>query len=128
MEPSEQRSNWIIGMTLVMLLSVTFGVLYLLQHGDAALDTRTTIRTDFRTTAGLRLGSPVQLAGVEIGKVTSVDFVKVEYACEPRTEDVGRHGEGRTDNCDETLFCSPLGLCADLEVMASLPDHTRCIA
>jgi len=124
----EHFGNRLVGVTLIVLLSVTFTLLYVLQHGDAALDTRTTIRTDFRTTAGLRLGSPVQLAGVEVGKVSSVDFVKVEYACDPRTEDVGRRGEGRTDNCDETLFCSPIGLCADLEVMTSLPDHTRCIA
>ncbi|MBL4687094.1 MAG: MCE family protein, partial [Nannocystaceae bacterium] len=115
------------GLTLLFVLAATFAALYVFQHAGTVLESQTTIRSDFSTIAGLRDGSPVQLAGVEIGKVSSVDFVKVQYTCEPRTEDIGRDREGRTDDCDERLFCSQVGLCADLERMASLGDHTRCI-
>ena len=34
---------------------------------------------------------------------------------DPLTEDVGRYGAGRTDNCDKRMFCAPVGECADLE-------------
>lgn len=121
-------ANRLVGVVVLGLLVASYGGLYLLQHSAHVLQSRTTVRVDFRTTSGLRRGSPVQLAGLEAGNVSSVDFVHVEYACDPRTEDIGRRGEGRTDNCDETLFCSPLGLCADLERMTSLRDHNRCIA
>lgn len=123
----EYLRNRITGVMLVVLAAISFGIIYVLQHGQQVLQLRTTIRADFRSTSGLREGSPVLVAGVEVGDVSSVDFVEVEYACDPMTEDVGRYREGRTNNCDETLFCSPVGLCADLEPLTSLREHTQCI-
>lgn len=123
----EHIKNRLFGLSIILGLSVTFGTLYVLQHGARILKQHTTIRADFRTIAGLRDGSPVQLAGVDVGQVSSVDFVKVQYACDSLTEDVGRYGEGRTNNCDGSLFCSPVGLCADLEPMKALREHAQCI-
>ena len=119
--------NRITGVMLVVLAAISFAIIYVLTHGQQVLQSRTTIRADFRSTSGLRDGSPVLVAGVEVGDVSSVDFVEVEYACDPRTEDIGRYQEGRTNNCDETLFCSPVGLCADLEPLTSLREHAQCI-
>lgn len=87
---------------------------------------RVALYVDFRTIAGLREGSPVQLAGVDVGEVEAVDFVKVRYACDPVSEDLGRQGHGRTDSCDQDLFCAPTGMCADLENYAGKGHHTRC--
>ena len=84
-------------------------------QSEGTWETKADLHSDFRTTSGLRKGSSVLLAGVEVGKVRSIDFVVREYACDPLTEDLGRHGAGRTDDCDEFLFCAPEGLCADLE-------------
>jgi hypothetical protein len=76
----------------------------------------------------LREGSPVQIAGVLVGKVERVDFVHVRYECDALTEDIGRWGQGRTDSCDGNLFCAPVGLCADLEPYAGAQHHTACDA
>lgn len=126
-QSDDRRGRIVTGLLLVILVVVTFVAVFVLQHGRELLQDRTRVVVDFRTITGLRKGSPVQLAGVEIGKVASIDFVDVQYECDPLTEDIGRHGEGRTDNCDETLFCSPVGLCAELEPMTRVGRFTPCI-
>ncbi len=106
---------------------VLFAVLFLVGQAEGAFKTRTQVYSDFTMTSGLRKGSPVQLAGVEIGRVSGVDYVNVRYACDPLTEDVGRYGAGRTDNCDKRLFCSPPGECAQLEPFADDYRYARCV-
>jgi len=106
---------------------VLFAVLFLVGQAGGAFTTRTQVYSDFTMTSGLRMGSPVQLAGVEIGRVSAVDYVNVRYSCDPLTEDVGRYGAGRTDNCDKRLFCSPQGECAQLEPFADDFRYMRCV-
>src|SRR5690606_24768801 len=60
--------------------------------------------------------------------VEAITFVTRRYQCDPVTEDVGRWGSGRTDNCDEFLFCSPSGECAELETYASRSMHAPCLS
>ncbi|MCA9712215.1 MAG: MCE family protein, partial [Myxococcales bacterium] len=124
---SEARTRLIVGVFVVLLSALLFVSLFIIGQSEGTWETKTVIRTDFRTITGLRKGSPVQLAGVEIGTVSSIDFVNVEYECDPATEDLGRYGEGRTDNCDAFLFCGPQGLCADLEPYASKGQHAPCL-
>ena len=124
---SEARTRIVVGVFVVVLSALLFVSLFIIGQSEGTWETKTTIRTDFRTITGLRKGSPVQLAGVEIGTVSSIDFVNVEYECDPATEDIGRFGEGRTDNCDAFLFCGPQGLCSDLKPYASKGQHAPCI-
>lgn len=123
----EARTRIIAGLLVVFGSVVLFVSLFIVGQSEGTWESKTVIKTDFRTITGLRKGSPVQLAGVEVGRVSSIDFVNVEYECEPSTEDLGRYGEGRTDNCDEFLFCGPSGLCADLEPYASKGQHAPCL-
>jgi len=124
---NEARTRVIVGLFVVVLGILLFISLFIIGQSEGTWESKTVIRTDFRTITGLRKGSPVQLAGVEIGTVSSIDFVNVEYECDPNTEDLGRYGEGRTDNCDAFLFCGPAGLCADLEPYASKGQHAPCL-
>ncbi|MCX4244689.1 MlaD family protein [Paraliomyxa miuraensis] len=124
---SEAKTRLIVGIFVMVLSVLLFVSLFIIGQSEGTWETKTIIRTDFRTITGLRKGSPVQLAGVEIGTVSSIDFVNVEYECDPATEDLGRYGEGRTDNCDAFLFCGPGGLCADLEPYASKGQHAPCL-
>ncbi len=124
---SEARTRLIVGVFVVVLGILLFVSLFIIGQSEGTWESKTTIRTDFRTITGLRKGSPVQLAGVEIGTVSAIDFVNVEYQCDPATEDLGRYGEDRTDNCDAFLFCGPEGLCADLEPYASKGQHAPCL-
>ena len=107
---------------VVLVAAVMFVVLFIVGQARDIFEPKTQVYADFVLTSGLRTGSPVQLAGVRIGKVSDVDYVDVRYACDPLTEDIGRYGAGRTDNCDKRMFCAPEGLCAELEPTAD--DHT----
>lgn len=123
----ETRARRGTGIVVVIAMVALFVALVSLNQAAVMFDERTTVRADFRTITGLRPGSPVQLAGVKIGTVDSIDFVSVEYACIPLTEDVGRFGEGRTDDCDRTLFCAPTGHCADLEHFSEDAQYAGCL-
>lgn len=126
---SEARVRLIVGLFVVLLSLLLFGSLFLIGQSEGTWEAKTSIYTDFRTITGLRRGSPVQLAGVEIGTVESIDFLTTtQYECDPLTEDVGRFGAGRTDNCDVFLFCAPSGECAELEPFASKGMHAPCLS
>jgi len=109
-----------------VLFTAIFLVLFLGPRARQLTAEEVSVFSDFRTTSRLRAGSKVQLAGVDVGQVESVDFVQVRYECDPLTEDLGRYGQGRTDSCDQDLFCSPMGFCGDLEEYAGKGHHPRC--
>lgn len=125
---SDKRVRLIVGLFVFVLSVLLFVSLFIIGQSEGTWETKTTIYTDFRTITGLRKGSPVQLAGVEVGNVESIDFVNRTYECDHLTEDIGRFGAGRTDECDAFLFCSPEGLCAELEPYASKPMHAPCLS
>lgn len=116
------------GVLMLFAFLGAFIALFVVPRAKQFTAKRVDVYADFRTITGLREGSPVQLAGVDVGKVQEVNFVQVRYACDPLSEDIGRHGQGRTDSCDQDLFCSPQGYCADLEDYAGKGHHTRCDA
>ncbi len=123
---SDARTRLIVGSFVVVLGIAGFVSLFIIGQIEGAWESKTTISTDFKTITGLRKGSPVQLAGVEIGTVSAIEFANVEYQCFADTEDRGRYGEGRTDYCDAFLFCAPNNKCADLEDYASKGQHAGC--
>lgn len=118
----------LLGLAVVIMALMLFVALFLLNQRDGALREQATIYTDFRTITGLRRDSPVLLAGVDVGRVQAIDFVNRKYPCDPLTEDLGRHGSGRTNACDEVLFCAPNALCAELESYASKGLHSPCLS
>lgn len=120
------RSNVTLGIVTLLLLSATFLAVFIIPRAGQLTAERVSVYADFRTIAGLREGSPVQLAGVDVGRVEAVNFVQVRYQCDPLSEDLGRYGQGRTDSCDQDLFCSPQGYCADLEEYSGKGNHSRC--
>ncbi len=115
MARSESRRNLIVG-TLVFVGVILFVIgVFIYNQGAARWKDKIKITADFRQVSGLRVGSPVQLEGIEIGAVTDRQFIAIEYPCDYETEDRGRFGHGRTDNCDGPMFCAPEGKCAELE-------------
>lgn len=115
-----------LGVIVSIIGVITFVALGVRTLSKRPFVEKVEIRSDFRTVTGLRQGSPVQLAGVDVGSVSRIDFINRRYECDPLTEDVGRFGHGRTDDCDDFLFCSPVGLCGDLEPWAGRGEHTQC--
>lgn len=125
---SEARVRVVVGLFVVALGILLFISLFVIGQTKGTWESKTSIYTHFRTITGLRKGSPVQLAGVEIGSVSAIDFINQRYDCYAATEDIGRFGEGRTDYCDEFLFCAPAGQCADLEPYAQKGQHAPCVS
>jgi ABC-type transporter Mla subunit MlaD len=129
MEHHEDDSRrTLTGLAVVVLGLLAFSGLLALHRRDGAWSKQVEIVTDFRTITGLRRDSPVLLAGVEVGRVKAIDFVMRRYPCDPATEDIGRHGDGRTNVCDEVLFCAPNELCAELEPYLAKGIHSPCLS
>jgi ABC-type transporter Mla subunit MlaD len=116
-----------MGIVVILAALVLFAALFILGQARGAFTEKTTVYTDFVVASGLRKGSAVQLAGVSIGRISAIDYVDVRYGCDPLTEDIGRYGAGRTDNCDKRMFCASEGLCAELEPTVRGQSYARCI-
>ncbi|NVB41842.1 hypothetical protein G6O69_28680 [Pseudenhygromyxa sp. WMMC2535] len=115
----EQRTNFVVGLFVIGFGGLLIASLLLIAISEGVLTEKTTLRAHFRTVSGLTKSSKVQLAGKEIGVVEEVSFISPTYACNPVSEDLGRFGETRSDDCEPSLFCAPMpgggGLCAELE-------------
>lgn len=119
----EQRVNFVVGMFVLAFGTLLIASLFLIAISEGVLTEKTSIRAHFRTVSGLTKASKVQLAGKEIGVVEEVAFIAPTYECNPISEDLGRFGATRTDDCEPSLFCATVasgasgsgGLCAELE-------------
>jgi phospholipid/cholesterol/gamma-HCH transport system substrate-binding protein len=73
--PSQQQVRWSqlrVGI-IVIIASITLGVLIFLMSGTAGLFTKKiTLRAYFDNAQGLRTGAPVRIEGVDIGNVTDI--------------------------------------------------------
>lgn len=123
---NEARIRVVVGLFVVVLAILAFVSLFIIGQKEGTWEDKTIITTHFQTITGLRRGSPVQLAGVEVGNVSSINFINRTYPCNAATEDQGRFGGNRTDDCDAFLFCAPNNMCADLEPYASKGQHAAC--
>ena len=76
--PSQRQLKWAqlrVGLT-VIFASITLAVLIFLMTGSTGLFTKKLyLRAYFDDTAGLRVGAPVRLQGVDIGNVTRIRVV-----------------------------------------------------
>jgi phospholipid/cholesterol/gamma-HCH transport system substrate-binding protein len=76
--PSQQQVRWSqlrVGV-IVIVASITLGVLIFLMSGTAGLFTKKiTLMAYFDNAGGLRQGAPVRLEGVDIGNVTDIAVV-----------------------------------------------------
>ena len=70
---SDARTRIVVGLFVVALGIAGFVSLFIIGQVEGAWETKTKLSTDFKTITGLRKGSPVQLAGVEIGTVSSIE-------------------------------------------------------
>jgi len=112
---NERRINTLVGVFVLAMGALLLVSLFLIAAAEGLLEPRTEITADFRTVTGLGEGSPVQLGGMKIGTVTDIRLTTASYACAYATEDIGRDGEGRSDDCEPSLFCAAEGMCAEFE-------------
>jgi phospholipid/cholesterol/gamma-HCH transport system substrate-binding protein len=77
--PSQKQLRWSqlkVGIT-VIVAAVTLGILLFLMTGTSGIFTpRIMLKSYFDNAAGLRVGAPVRLSGVDIGNVTNIRIVR----------------------------------------------------
>src|SRR6185295_13069485 len=62
-----------IGVTTILAIAIAAATIFMLTGGRGFFWQRYNLKTRFDNVAGLKSGSPVRVAGVEVGTVTSVD-------------------------------------------------------
>lgn len=126
----ESQTNFVVGIFVVSLGALLLVSLFVIATNHGLLKRKTTITADFRTIAGLNDSSAVQLSGRAVGSVIGFEFTQRRYSCDPLTEDQGRVSQGRSDDCEPSLFCAldgGDGLCAELEpYIGTSVEYPRC--
>lgn len=120
-QSDQAKTNLWVGIFVVGLSALMVVSMFVIATSNGLLKAKTELKADFRTIAGLNDSSAVQLSGRAIGKVVGFEFTQRQYSCSATTEDFGRKAQGRTDDCEPSLFCTDKkgeGLCAELEPFA----------
>lgn len=77
-EASEKRLQLKVGLFVVAAIVAALGVVMLLGKKRHVFEGRTTLHAKFADVAGLRVGAPVWLSGVNVGTVTQISFGPLE--------------------------------------------------
>jgi phospholipid/cholesterol/gamma-HCH transport system substrate-binding protein len=83
---SSQRASreiW-VGLVVIVALSGLLTLVGMASDGPGFLASRRVIDVVFRDAQGIRIGSPVRVAGLDTGHVVNVDFVEVEGSLRAR--------------------------------------------
>src|SRR5438874_1008025 len=73
-----------VGLVVVVGLVGLIGLLGLAGGGPGFLSSRRTIDVIFRDGQGVRVGSPVRVAGIDAGRVSGIDLAEVDGALRAR--------------------------------------------
>ena len=75
-----------VGLVIVVALAALIGLLGIAGGGPGFLKTRRTIDVIFRDGQGIRVGSPVRIAGIDAGQVVDLDLTEVDGALRARVK------------------------------------------
>jgi phospholipid/cholesterol/gamma-HCH transport system substrate-binding protein len=81
--PTTAREIW-VGLVVIVALSGLLTLVGMASDGPGFLASRRIIDVVFRDAQGIRIGSPVRVAGLDTGHVVDVDFVEVEGSLRAR--------------------------------------------
>ncbi len=81
--PRAAREIW-VGLVVIVALSGLLTLVGMASDGPGFLASRRVINVVFRDAQGIRIGSPVRVAGLDTGHVVDVDFVEVEGSLRAR--------------------------------------------
>ncbi len=83
--PRAAREIW-VGLVVIVALSGLLTLVGMASDGPGFLASRRVIDVVFRDAQGIRIGSPVRVAGLDTGHVVDVDFVEVEGSLRARVK------------------------------------------
>jgi phospholipid/cholesterol/gamma-HCH transport system substrate-binding protein len=84
MQTSGSRRDLALGIVIVAAIAALFGLLGMAGGGPGFLTSRREIVVDFRDGQGIRVGSPVRIAGIDAGRVVDIDLAPVEGSLRAR--------------------------------------------
>lgn len=134
--PSRQQQRRVNA--AVALFSLAFGSVMAVSYvviamSEGLLVPKAHLTADFRDAGSIGRHTEVQLAGRLIGKVVDIQFITHQYPCNPQTEDFGHPYQGRSDDCEPSMFCAQVGasptegFCSELEEYSGHPsDYQGC--
>ena len=79
---SSVREIW-VGLIVILAVAGLIGLVSLASDGPGFLAPQRTVNVVFRDAQGLRVGSPVRVAGLDTGNVVDVSVVEVKGALAP---------------------------------------------
>src|SRR3954454_17116107 len=68
----------LVGLAVVAALAGLIGLMGLSSSGPGFLGSRQTLDVIFRDGQGLRVGSPVRIAGIDAGRVVDIDLTELD--------------------------------------------------
>src|ERR1700754_655058 len=68
----------LVGVVIVVALAGVLGLVVMASSGPGFLTSRRTIDVVFRDGQGVRVGTPVRIAGIDSGRVVAIDLTEVE--------------------------------------------------
>jgi len=77
-KPGDRRKIFLAGIFVSGLLILVMIFIFLIGEQNAFFEKRLTIHTQVNNAKNLKLGAPVQLKGIKVGTVTSIDFKNVD--------------------------------------------------
>jgi phospholipid/cholesterol/gamma-HCH transport system substrate-binding protein len=78
MRPRSSAGEVLVGLIVIVAVAGLLGLTGLATDGPGFLAPHRTIDVIFRDAQGVRIGSPVRVAGLDTGNVVNVDLVEVE--------------------------------------------------
>lgn len=86
MTTSERARNLRVGAFILLALGVLVAAVFVIGQERSMFRAKTRVYTSFRDINGLVVGAPVRLAGVDVGRVTDIEFSSDPAAIEARVE------------------------------------------
>ena len=91
---SSAREFW-VGLIVIVAMAGLLGLVSMASDGPGFLAPQRTIDVIFRDGQGIRIGSPVRVAGLDTGNVVDIDLVEVEGTLRARVTHLAAVGAGQ---------------------------------
>lgn len=77
-KPNDKKNYLISGIFISILLSVAMVTIFMLNKENALFSRRTYIKTEVKNAQNLKEGAAIQLNGIKIGSISSIEFKTVD--------------------------------------------------
>ncbi len=77
-KPNDKKNYLISGIFLSILLAISATTIFMLNKENPLFSRRVYVKTEVKNAQNLKIGAAVQLKGIKIGSITSIDFKNLD--------------------------------------------------